>query len=435
MFPGFGIGYKNISSNHFCHIFIGSGGRSQKFSYVTLPSSPPSGIKCDPISENSLQFSWKKPIKEAPSINVDIYEYTHIIDGITNLTMDKVVNFDNLIPATNYTFSVKYKGGKKSVKIPVNGANCTDPEANCLEYKVDVESHSAMITCTTLPSRLTGLSHSKVTPTEIALNWNQYETIADDSIFLYYNVIVKKLLSNESAKILRSDINENYVASGLVEGTTYSISVSVVTTKGNSLPSDPITINTATFGINDKNRLIELEKKLNKLSKEFGQEKSPSGQQIKSLETKISNQDSKIRSLESEKANINPVMFSYYADTGTFYRGSTISFPKSLVNVGNSFNGTTFKCSMPGYYSFQFTGTGYSDNSRIQVLKNDEDVLYFFDDTASKAYQNDDESLMSFQFMLKLLRDDSVKLKVQEGKLFTSSLQNLIFNGQFMRPL
>ena len=37
---------------------------------------------------------------------------------------------------------------------------------------------------------------------------------------------------------------ENFVASGLVEATTYSISVSVVTTKGESLPSDPIIINT-----------------------------------------------------------------------------------------------------------------------------------------------------------------------------------------------
>ena len=54
---------------------------------------------------------------------------------------------------------------KKSVKIPVNGANCTDPEANCLEMKVVLESHPATVTCTTLPSRLTGLSYSKVTPT------------------------------------------------------------------------------------------------------------------------------------------------------------------------------------------------------------------------------------------------------------------------------
>ena len=50
--------------------------------------------------------------------------------------------------------------------------------------------------------------------------------------------------SDESPRILRSDTNENFVASELVEGTTYSISVSVVTTIGDSLPSDPVTINT-----------------------------------------------------------------------------------------------------------------------------------------------------------------------------------------------
>jgi hypothetical protein len=159
---------------------IGSGGRSQKFPYVTLPSSPPSDVRCEPKSENSLEFSWNHPIKVAPSITVDQYEYTHIVDDIGNLTMDKVVNFDNLMPATPYSFSVKYNGGKKSVKIPINGANCTDPEADCLELKLDLESPSAMITCTTLPTRLTGLSHSKVTPNEITLNWNQYQTMADN---------------------------------------------------------------------------------------------------------------------------------------------------------------------------------------------------------------------------------------------------------------
>ena len=73
---------------------------------------------------------------------------------------------------------------------------------------------------------------------------------------------MKKLLSDESPRILKSDSNVNFVAPGLDEGTSYSISVIVVTTKGNSLPSDPITVNTATFGNNDRDRLTEVEKKL-----------------------------------------------------------------------------------------------------------------------------------------------------------------------------
>ena len=79
--------------------------------------------------------------------------------------------------------------------------------------------------------------------------------------------------NNESPRISTTNafcINcTNFVASGLVEGTTYSISVSVATTKGNSLPSDPITINTATFGINDKDRLLDVMDKLVSNKKNF----------------------------------------------------------------------------------------------------------------------------------------------------------------------
>ena len=170
----------SVSSNHFCHITLGSGGRSQKFAYLTLPTSPPSDIGCDPLSENSLKFSWNLPIKAAPSVTMYQYEYMDIVDNIGTITMEKDVKFDRLMPATTYSFSVKYKGGKKSVKVPINGANCTDPKANCLEYKVDLESHPAMITCTTLPSRLTGLSHSKITQNEITLNWNQHQKLPEN---------------------------------------------------------------------------------------------------------------------------------------------------------------------------------------------------------------------------------------------------------------
>ena len=53
-----------------------------------------------------------------------------------------------------------------------------------------------------------------------------------------------ELLSAESPKILKADTNINFVASGLLEGTIYSISVIVVTTKGNSPLSDSIIVNT-----------------------------------------------------------------------------------------------------------------------------------------------------------------------------------------------
>ena len=68
------------------------------------------------------------------------------------------------------------------------------------------------------------------------------------------------------------------------------------------------------------------------------------------------------------------------------------------------------------------------------MLKNDVVELTFYDDTGSIELE-DDDSLMSFQFMLKLARDDSVKLKLKVGRIYTDSTRIRIFNGQFMRPL
>ena len=80
------------------------------------------------------------------------------------------------------------------------------------------------------------------------------------SIFLHYLVTVEK--SDESPRILKSDTNENFIVSGLVDSTTYSISVKVACTKGESLPSQPITVLTGTFEPNDKDLLLDLQKKL-----------------------------------------------------------------------------------------------------------------------------------------------------------------------------
>ena len=106
-----------------------------------------------------------------------------------------------------------------------------------------------------------------------------------------------------------------------------------------------------------------------------------------------------------------------------------------MVNIGNSFDGTTFRCPTPGYYSFQFTGTVKGDYGSIHVLKNDVEELLWYDDTAHLNDVNDGQSLLSFQFMLKLFRDDTVKLKVVDGIMMGNKGANRIFNGQFIRPL
>ena len=106
-----------------------------------------------------------------------------------------------------------------------------------------------------------------------------------------------------------------------------------------------------------------------------------------------------------------------------------------MVNVGNAFDGSTFNCPQAGYYSFQFAGTVYEEFAYIDVLKNNAKELKFHDDTAEDGVGANDESLMSFSFMLKLHKGDSVNLKITLGKFSTHASQYRVFSGQFVRPL
>merc|ERR1712241_961571 len=133
-------------------------------------------------------------------------------------------------------------------------------------------------------------------------------------------------------------------------------------------------------------------------------------QEISQCESKNSAQDREI----GQKANITPVLFSYYDDSGTYVKkGEIITFSKSLVNIGDAFDGTTFTCSIPGIYEFEFTGTGdVVGNSwnQIAILKNDVIELQFFDDTAQEGDSHNNNALMNFQFMIKLNTGDKLKL-------------------------
>ena len=138
---------------------------------------------------------------------------------------------------------------------------------------VKMESPEAEVSCSTLPSKLTGLITSKIDFTEVTLSWNKHEELEPGSSLLYYQVKLAKLshLKVDVKPIPEMKIsplefktrqNENFVATGLEKGESYLVSVRVVSTLGGSLYSDPIAIETKNFQDHDKNRLLEVEKNL-----------------------------------------------------------------------------------------------------------------------------------------------------------------------------
>ena len=57
-------------------ILIGSGKQSKNLcQIITLPSSPPHNVQCMQNSENQLTFKWDEPIKIAPDVEVDNYNF------------------------------------------------------------------------------------------------------------------------------------------------------------------------------------------------------------------------------------------------------------------------------------------------------------------------------------------------------------------------
>ena len=125
------------------------------------------------------------------------------------------------------------------------------------------------------------------------------------------------------------------------------------------------------------------------------------------------------------------VMFTYYeTSTGTISSGNYLTFSKALVNIGNAFDGTKFKCNLEGYYEFSFVGHNYDGTSAyIHVRnKNGIDIFKFSPNTG-------DYSLISFDWQMKLSVGDEIKLYIDSGKIYTDSLYNRVFNGKFIRGI
>ena len=123
------------------------------------------------------------------------------------------------------------------------------------------------------------------------------------------------------------------------------------------------------------------------------------------------------------------VMFTYYETSGIISTGNYLTFSKALVNIGNAFDGTKFKCNLEGYYEFSFVGHNYPGQfTHIYVRKNGSDILKFSPNTG-------DYDLLSFDWQMKLSVGDEIRLYVNSGKIYTSSVYNRVFNGKFIRAI
>ena len=127
------------------------------------------------------------------------------------------------------------------------------------------------------------------------------------------------------------------------------------------------------------------------------------------------------------------MVFSFYMDSGTAESGSYLTFPKSIANVGNMFDGdtSTFTCPHNGYYEFTFMGSVETDSPEgeavVEIDKNGEKVMRFLDQR--------DDSLMSFTWIMKLSVGDKIRLYLYLGKIFRDMYHHSFFNGMLLNTV
>ena len=130
-----------------------------------------------------------------------------------------------------------------------------------------------------------------------------------------------------------------------------------------------------------------------------------------------------------------PIIFSAYNSHQGFNTRQYISkFNGFQTNFGDSFtlsNGT-FRAPRNGIYEFSASAYHQDTNeNRLTVVKNDEQVLKFLD-WYRDGNSGDWDWTLSFNWIMELKKGDQVRLQVDDGYFVCEKNFNCIFNGKYI---
>ena len=125
------------------------------------------------------------------------------------------------------------------------------------------------------------------------------------------------------------------------------------------------------------------------------------------------------------------VIFAAVRKSGNVEAGSDVTYNELIVNEGSGMTADsgTFVAPQAGVYFFTTAGETHNAKShtKIQVMKNGNSELDFDDDSKTGTFTN-----LSNQWMLRLGRGDSVKLRLSSGGLVVSATSQIHFTGQLV---
>ena len=127
--------------------------------------------------------------------------------------------------------------------------------------------------------------------------------------------------------------------------------------------------------------------------------------------------------------NSKQIMFSAYSDSGTIEEGNFIHFDHSLINNGDHFSLSRgeFVAPVDGMYEFSFSAHSESKKyADIEVTKNGEKVFRWY------TKNEDNRSILSPTFMIKLNAGDKIRLKVADDSVYTDDTLYRTFSGKLL---
>lgn len=124
--------------------------------------------------------------------------------------------------------------------------------------------------------------------------------------------------------------------------------------------------------------------------------------------------------------NTYGVAFSSYVDSTDTITSGIINFDETFLNIGNAFNGSVFKAPVSGYYQFSFAVNTKTGAAQVAVMQNGAAILNFY--SSETTY-----SMISPNWIIRLLENDEISLKLISGAVYSNTDTNRFFHGKLVQ--
>jgi len=347
-------------------------------SFYTRPCSRPTNLKISILAADYFKMEWNVPLTCGK--RVLIAKYRLIVTGDNNfskiIVVDGVTNTEvkRLQPASYYTVSIEGIATMQTL-------NGTQKDV----ILTTLPSNINLITHPDAPSRLSLTNRSTHS---VVVDWVAPSKVATGAIIEKYLVKYTKTdnlgnFTKRGTEMIVSTMNTTCWLTGLVQGTTYSVSVQVLTSKGDSDYSQNLLVTTMYV----KSELDLMRDSINKVEVMHNNS-------IIAVESEIAKREEAVDSTIKSLSNIPSLMVFYPRLRSNQYLTDRASGCGGVINTAGQlwypynsyqyryYEDCTWHINTGQPTALQFTYWGFNCNPWHYVMVHDEELLL------KKAYTN-----------------------------------------------